>query len=399
VLGLGLLGGAMAWWADRERLGEGDDPDRGAAWRRSWIAAVVVAAVLWLPPIAQQLFGDEGNLAAIVRHFRQPGEPAAGWRVGWGIMGTELGIPGAWLAGGELGLLEVRTSSVLPALLLLAVTVTLGLLARQRGASSAGRLALIALAASAIGVLSGSRITGLVAAYLVRWWWVIAAVVWLSIMWSAWSLLADGRVRRAAAVVSCGALVALSAVMVGRAISADVPNARDSLAIGQLSDELIAELDDGASTYVVDWTDARDWGAVGAGVFLDLDRRGLPVMAAARHALTHGAWRTAAPGAGDGLLIIMGADDLARGDAPPAGAVVVARYEPLTVEERARVDDLRDEIGAELGEPSWDETLVDTRFGRQVLADRGVPARLVDELASLRARGSAYTAYLLRHDG
>jgi hypothetical protein len=186
--------------------------------------------------------------------------------------------------------------------------------------------------------------------------------------------------------------------MIGRAASTDVPNARDSAAVGQLSDAIMAELDDGASSYVVDWTDARDWGAVGAGVFLDLDRQGLPVVAAARHAPTHGAWRTAAPDARDGLLVIMGADDLARGDAPPAGAVAVAHYEPLTPEQQARAQDLRDAIGDRLGEPSWDETLVDTRFGRHVLADRAVPSRLVDELADLRSRGSAYTAYLLRHE-
>jgi hypothetical protein len=391
------VGGVLDWWAARERVGEDADPGRRTASRRSVVAAVVVGAVLWLPPITQQLFGSDGNLAAVVRHFRHPTEAAAGWRVGWGIMGTELGFPGAWLAGGETGLLEVRTSSVLPALLLLLATGALGSLAWRRGAASAGALAVLAIVASGIGVLGGSRVTGLVGSYLVRWWWVIAAVVWLSVLWSAWSLPADARVRRVVAVVSCGALVVLSGTLIVRAASTDVPNARDSTAIGELADELVAELDDGTSSYVVDWTDARDWGAVGAGVFLDLDRQGLPVVAAGRHAPTHGAWRTAAPDAGDGLVMIMGADDLARGAVPPAGAEVVARYEPLTRDQRERSEQLRVEIGDALGEPGWDETLVDTRFGRQVLADRGVSPDLVDELAELRARGSAYTAYLLRH--
>ena len=358
--------------------------------------------MLWIPPVLQQLFGAEGNLTAILRFVRNPSEPAIGWRTAWGILGTELGFPGAWLAGRELDVFGVRTSSTLPALVLLLATAALGALAWRRGAASAGRLAILAVVASGLGVVAGARVTGAVGSYLVRWWWVIAAVVWLSVGWSTWSLLSRTRARRAVATVAVVGLLALAGLMAGRAVSAHVPGERDSVAIGQLGDQIAGALgDEGA--YVVDWTDARDWGAVGAGVFVDLERRGLAVEAASRFAPAFGSWRTAPVQAGDGLLLVVGADDLARGFEAPPDATVIAHYEPLTANEQQRLEALQQRIQGSLDggsldsaeDPDW--ALADSAFGRQVLRDRGAPADLVVELSELPARGSAYTVFLQPH--
>jgi hypothetical protein len=395
VLGLGLAAALLARGAVR-RGQPADGAVAAATARRSTQVALVVAAVLWVPPLLQQLVGAEGNLTAIVRFVRDPSEPAAGWRAGWGILGTELGFPGAWLTGRELGVFGVRTSSTVPAVVLLVATAALGAVAWRRGTASPGRLATLAVVASGLGVVSGARVTGAVGSYLVRWWWVIAAVVWLSVSWSIWSVLARTRVR---GVVSTGAVVALivlAGLMVGRAVSAHVPGERDSVAIGRLGDQIADALGDEGG-YVVDWTDARDWGAVGAGVFVDLERRGLAVKAASRFAPTFGSWRTAPVPAGDALIVVVGADDLARGLQPPADATVIARYEPLTANEQRRVEALQTQIQDHTGSTEdQDWTLADTAFGRQVLREQGAPADLVDELSDLRARGSSYTVYLQR---
>ena len=161
VLGLGLAAALLARGAVRHRPAE-DGAVAASTARRSSLAALVVAAVLWIPPVLQQLFGAEGNLAAILRFARNPSEPAVGWRTAWGILGTELGFPGAWLAGRELDVFGVRTSSTLPALVLLIATAALGAVAWRRGAASAGRLAILALVASGLGVVSGARVTGAV---------------------------------------------------------------------------------------------------------------------------------------------------------------------------------------------------------------------------------------------
>ena len=396
VLGLGLAAALLARGAVRH----GQAADRAVTTstaRRSVVLALVVGAVLWLPPVLQQLFGAEGNLTAILRFVRHPSEPAVGWRIAWGIFGTELGFPGAWLAGRELDAFGVRTSSTVPALILLAATVALGAVAWRRGATSAGRLAILAVIATGLGVVSGARVTGLVGSYLVRWWWVIAAFVWLSITWSIWSLLSRTRARRVVATVAVAAMIVLAGAMAGRAGLADVPSARDSIAIGQLESQIAAAVGD-AGAYVVDWTDARDWGAVGSGVFVNLRERGLAVSAASRHAPTFGAWRTAPTEADDGLILVVGGDEIARGFEPPPDAIVVAQYDPLSRSEQRRVGALELAIGDRIGaRADWDWSLADTPFGRQVLRDRGAPADLVDELAELRARGSAYTVFLQPH--
>ena len=396
VLGLGLVAALLALGAVRHQSA-GDRAAAGLTARRSGLAALAVAAVLWIPPVLQQVFGAEGNLSAILRFVRNPSEPAVGWRTAWGILGTELGFPGAWLAGRELDVFGVRTGSTVPAVVLLFATAALGAVAWRSGATSAGRLATLALTASVLGVVSGARVTGAVGSYLVRWWWVIAAVVWLAVGWSIWSLLSRTRIRGALATVAVVGLLALGGLTAGRAVSAHVPGEQDSVAIGQLGDQIADALgDEGA--YVVDWTDARDWGAVGAGVFVDLERRGLAVEAASRFAPVFGSWRTAPVQAGDGLLLVVGADDVARGFEPPPDATVIAQYEPLTATEQERLDGLQQQIRGSLGstgEPDW--TLADSAFGRQVLRDQGAPAHLVDELSELHARGSAYTVFLQPH--
>ena len=106
VLGAGLVAALMAWRAPRSAHGGGV--------RMPVLIALGTGVVLWLPPLVQQLFSDDGNLAAIIEFFRDPPEAQAGWRLAWGIMGTELGPPGAWLTGDELGAFGVLPSGTVP---------------------------------------------------------------------------------------------------------------------------------------------------------------------------------------------------------------------------------------------------------------------------------------------
>ena len=272
------------------------------------LIALGTAVVLWLPPLVQQLFSDDGNLAAIIEFFRDPPEAQAGWRLAWGIMGTELGPPGAWLAGDELGAFGVLPSGTVPSVLLIAATVAAGLVASRRGSPSAGRLALLVTAACVLGVVATSRITGLIGTYLVRWWWVLAAVVWLSISWSAMCLLRDRRAQRGVLAVVAAATVALSVVATARAVPAGLPDADPSVTVGALVGETVTELDRNTA-YLVDWNDAEGWGAVGIGVFADLERRGFDVSVLPARAASFGKWRTARPEEVDATVLVIGSPD------------------------------------------------------------------------------------------
>ena len=143
---------------------------------RRWIlVAVVVGVLLWLAPVVQQFTGTTGNLGDIIESFRHPTEPVAGWEIGFGVMGRELGVVGPWITGddvGPSGFLE--TASTIPATLLIVATAALGTLAWRRGAKDAGRLAALAVAGAVLGVVGVSRITGILGPYLARWTWVVA---------------------------------------------------------------------------------------------------------------------------------------------------------------------------------------------------------------------------------
>src|SRR5262249_14357092 len=48
--------------------------------RPRWlVAAGVVALVVWLPPLVQQVASPNGNLQALFSYIRRPGEATAGW--------------------------------------------------------------------------------------------------------------------------------------------------------------------------------------------------------------------------------------------------------------------------------------------------------------------------------
>ena len=95
--------------------------------------------------------------------------------------------------------------------------------------------------------------------------------------------------------------------------------------MGALAAQLVSELDRDAS-YVVDWTDAEGWGAVGTGLFVELDHRGYDVSVVPPRAPMFGEWRTARPEDVDATALVVGSSDTGLVDAPP-GAVEVAQAE------------------------------------------------------------------------
>ena len=162
VVGLGAIGARWVPSADSVLA-----PVRAtrAAWleettrwpARRWIlVAVVVGVLLWLAPVVQQFTGTTGNLGDIIDSFRHPTEPVAGWDIGFGVMGRELGVVGPWITGddvGPSGFLE--TASTIPATLLILATSALGAPVWRRGAKDAGRLAALAVAGAVLGVVGG----------------------------------------------------------------------------------------------------------------------------------------------------------------------------------------------------------------------------------------------------
>ncbi|HMF04119.1 MAG TPA: hypothetical protein VKH17_04840 [Acidimicrobiia bacterium] len=401
TIGLGVIASVIGAYGARRsrRLHEADDGPAAAPGRmspRRWVVvAIVVGALLWLAPVVQQLTGSPGNLGDIIDSFRHPKEALAGWDNGFGVMGRELGVALPWITGDDAGATGlIGTASTIPATLLLLATAALGTLAWRRGARDAGRLAVLAVAGAGLGVIAVSRITGFLGPYLVRWSWVLAALVWLSLAWSLWRTLARATATVALVALSLVTVLGITLSTAWSAASVQVPQRVFSDTIGRLGPRTAAHLDKD-TRYQLRFVDFENLGAVGVGMFLDLTERGqdLRVEPGLSHAF--GSWQAARASQVDKLLFVVAGSFLGRQWTPPPGAERIATYDPLTPSERSRAQRLERQIRDELGTAAPVDALpVLNPAGRRQLVAGGADPRAVDALWHLHARGDSYSVYV-----
>jgi len=183
-LAAALVGAAAVTWGvtavlDRRLASHtavaGDAPGRAARSRRTvvWaVAGLVTLAVMWLPPVIQQVTGLPGNMTLIVRFFgaTHPGQSLAGSL--WAVAATSTVL--------VVGPSEVMTSILggTPAHAGLAVVVALATVAlatavvvlaardRRRFAIGMGALTLVGCVAAVVAV---AHVVGFVFGYLVVW--------------------------------------------------------------------------------------------------------------------------------------------------------------------------------------------------------------------------------------
>ena len=370
----------------------GEAPLDRTALRRGVIFGVIAAVALWLAPLIQQFTGHPGNLGEIISYFRHPTEPALGFRTAYGIMGREL--PFTWLRGNDTSVLGfVIPDRTLPALVLLTMTAIAGALAWRRRRAGATRFAIFMLALSGIGVIATARVTGVAGSYLLRWWWVIGALICCSIAWSLACLINEDTRARVVGTVATIAAAVLAVFVVSDVLPTRVPDQAFSRAIGKLAPATAEHLTR-EHRYLLSGIDAANFGdPVGNGLFLDLDERGYRVYVSADHAPAFGSWRAARPGETDGSITVVSSDDLATFRTPP-GATQVARYDPLTTAQRERASALEAAIRDRVGELRVND--VDGELGRVSLVHRGAQPRDIDELAALRRRGRGYVVFVSR---
>jgi hypothetical protein len=75
------------------------DPERVRGLRRQVLKASGVALVLWIPPAAQQVFGHEGNLSAMLEYSRATEDQAVGLTHALGLLATDFRWRPTWLGG------------------------------------------------------------------------------------------------------------------------------------------------------------------------------------------------------------------------------------------------------------------------------------------------------------
>lgn len=362
VGGMGALtGGVLAGRAVRRRS-DRHELRRLVAWGGGSLA---LGFALWIPPLAQQLFGNNPNLSIIWHDFTDPSLAPIGLR-----RGTELML----IRMNPLELLRGRTETIifgghwLPgALLVLAWAATVPAAARLADRRIV-RLDAVLGAALLLGVLSARSVHGLPYPYLFLWAWVLAAFMILAAAWTLreWGAAVRSRsgrpgdpaafLGRAAPVVGLAALVAFSGVGTVRAPSMEPLGSRSAHALGGVVQPTIDALERGGrpgygadGRYLVTWTDPMTVDGQGWGLVNELLRAGLDAAVPPSYARLLTGGRARRFSEATALVHLSVGPDIATWRACP-GARMVAFHDPRTPAERAEARRLTTRAQARLRE-------------------------------------------------
>jgi hypothetical protein len=415
-VGYALLVGVVGVWSAawliiglwRRRQGS-----EAPGWRRLGIigaVTVVVALAAWSGPLVEQFGNDPGNLTLVFEYFTTSDEPTVGSAEALSALGRQLSPVGPWLGGAE----EVPGSAALmepapwwwalPALGLLAASMVVAWRRQWREPLLVGGTVAVGVAAALVAT---SQITGFAFVYLLRFWWPLAMLCWVSVVWVAtlaipttWASAMRVHSRAvASAVAVVGAVLMIGATVATTAEPAELPGAA---AVGAVADGMAAGLTPGG-TYLVE---PVGWSLFGElfGIVDALESRGFTPVADARFTIHFAPNRTegveGAPTTFDGTILV--ATSRATTDLlGTPGLVALASWDPLTPNERAEVEALWNEVRATLGAAGRDdlaaqvgdvplETLLITGGAEDVGLDPDTRAR-IDEL---EGRGIPVTIFL-----
>jgi hypothetical protein len=280
---------------------------------------------MWLPAIIDQLTGGN-NLRRLVSYSVHPGERAAGWNAAFGAMGAELRPNGAWITGHDTsGIGFLIPSSAWPGILTAIAVAITAWYAWRRGHRDAARLALVAIVATGLAVVATSRVTGIFVPYVMHWWWGVAAIAMLSIVWCVAADLRTPRARDTATVIALFGIVTTGAVIL-RDLPVTVPEEQVSVMVAAVGPPTARALDH-SQRYLVRGIDPTLGEGPMMGLYFDLDRRGFNVFVDPDQfsSLRYGKWREATPNDVDALVMIIDLPDVRLGKwLPPPGSRLIA---------------------------------------------------------------------------
>ena len=404
--GLGILavgGGLLAVRARRRDPGARRDSIRWC------LIAAAVGAVLWIPPVIDQLTSSPGNLSVLRDYFGDPPEAPVGLRQGvelllarldpWSLV-TEPQTTFDSLSDAS----QATGGSLVPGSAVLAGWVASVVVAGRMRHRALLRLHLVVGVALVLGAATASRIFGFVWYYLMLWAWGIAALLLLAIGWTGAALVGNrlgGPTRRSAATAGGLALVTVTlvstALLVPDAVDVEVPAPRLSATVDRLVPPTVAALANGAASadgrdglYLVTWSDAESIGSQGLGLVNELERNGFEVGVLESYRAPATQYRVIEPGDATAIVHLATGVNIKKGRAQP-GYREVAFIDARTSAQRAEYGRLRSRVIDELRRagrselvPLVDENVfaaaIDTRVPRHTrelvsrLLDLGLPA-------------------------
>ena len=177
-----ISAGAFAYRAWTLRI-ERSERTRWVSWG---LVSLVVAILVWVPPVIDQIVHSPGNLSIVWQHFTDPPEPAIGAREGLRALLANLN---PWKLVERLDFVAGKTrsssGSLVPGLLFVVTWFAAAIVAWRVRHTRLARLHLVVAIALVLGVASASRINGFVWFYLLLWAWGLAALMLLAVGWTA----------------------------------------------------------------------------------------------------------------------------------------------------------------------------------------------------------------------
>ena len=376
--------------------------------QRWWVLGLSSAVVIgcWLPVLLDQVAGT-GNLGAIAQYFLSPGDSPAGFGTALHVAADQLRLPSApWLGRAELaGLDGALLGSGLAALAvpILSMAGSLWLAVRMR-VLTALRFQLVVIATALGGLIATARVTGPLFDWVVRWWWVIASLWWLSIVWVLWSVLyqriqTQSMQRIATGVLAVGAAIVTLAAT-GPVISATSSTPPPSPSTGVVLNGFLQQTLDalqGSGPLLVGTTGSVR-GDYGDALRLQLERTGIKVVAEPNMISHLGPERSESNRTPVGTLWIVSADQITQFKADPS-MTFLGGWDPLTQDQRAEffIDQslLQDQLIA-AGRVDLAEALTNGSGGVDTQAKglNGVDPVLLDRVEALRRKGDPVAVFL-----
>ena len=361
-----------------------------------WVASAIgLGVLLWIPPLVQQLTTEDGNISLILEFARSAQEPAWGWELAYGFAARHLGTPLPWITGNaenSLGLMG--TASSIPALLAVSGAAILATVSWRRGSRAAPTMVVMAIAAAAVGLLTTSRMSGIMAPYLLEWWRVITAMGVTGIAYCLLGFASKG-VRRGAAQVIAVAGFGLAAWFGVRDWPVGPPLSELSDVIAEVmpsvSDQLDPDLD-----YVITGTDLRLFLAPRVGLFVGLEEEGLSVFTPPTDlsTLQYGDWRVMPTEDADAEIHVVEISSIGRDWVEPENATLLASHDPLTQAERERFLEIEADAVEALERPAGTPLLFNAPDISEAEA-AGIPISELLEARDLQLRDKGIAVYLI----
>lgn len=391
---------ARRWWSDG-----------GSRASRPLLATVGVAALMWIPPIAEQLrYGsDDGNLAKLIRHFAtDQHEPTIGVAPALRLLTQHFDVVaiGRDLLLHDDALLrragQIDGGTSVAGTLVLLVWGAAILWAAVRRHRTLLALHSVAATTAIAGLVSISRIFGKVWFYLTLWMSATVLLVMISLVWTGWLLLVERRPasdrRTVPALAVCAGVIATAASLVavpGQHVPEDAGVVRDLMPI------ITEQLDEGAGaahghdgSYVVFWEEAIVPGSLGYALLNELEREGFRVG-------VHPTWRIPATrhrvrfeGQYDAEIHLVTGQFIDVWRSNP-DYVEIAFLDPRTTGERDRFEQLRGHVFERLDEIGRGDLIagVDENIFRTSLTP-GLPGDIVDDLDEMLRLGDPVAVFV-----